>query len=84
MPESATQNPSSPSDMDKVMDDLATLRADLGDLTESFVKAGKHKANKTYSSSVDSVNEYVMEKPMTALGAAFGAGIIAAVLFGRR
>ncbi len=74
----------STTDLNTLKDDLATLRSDLTELTESLIETGKDKAKKTYNSSVDSLTEFVNDKPMTALGAAFGVGALISILFCRR
>lgn len=78
-------------DVDALKDDLARLREDLktfaGDAVEQgklSAEAAKDAAKEKYENTLDSVESFVQEKPLTAVGIAFAAGVVTSIYFRNR
>lgn len=79
------------SDYENLKEDLANLRKDLKSMADSLLHQGKDKAREaketvsdTYEHSLDSMQRFIKEKPVTSLGIAFGVGAVLSLLFCRK
>jgi len=71
--------------------DLAQIRDDLGGLTDSLVGRGKDTVTHLRKSgeervdkSIQSVEQYVREQPLTTLLVSFGVGLLTGLVFTRK
>lgn len=88
---STGKNGESSTDLDHLKEDLANLQKDLKGLADSLLNQGKDKAREakeavtdTYEHSMDSVQQFIKDKPVTSLGIAFGIGALLSLLFCRK
>jgi len=79
------------SDLDTLKKDMLALRDDLKSFTNDAVSEGQKSAHRAgeyareqWDESVDTVQTYVRERPVTALGVAFVSGIAVALMLGRK
>lgn len=78
-------------DVDTLKADLAQLRDDLKMMASDAVDQGKAKAwaakdvaQDKYEDTLDSLDTFVKERPMTAVGIAFAAGIVTSIYLRHR
>ncbi|MEM8739174.1 MAG: hypothetical protein AAGG38_11960 [Planctomycetota bacterium] len=79
------------SDVETLKSDLAQIRDDLKVLASNAVESGKDKAEAAkdvakdkYNDALDSVETFVKDKPVTSLGIAFAAGLLASLYLKKR
>lgn len=71
-------------DLVKVKDDLASLAGNLMDKGKESAKAVRASVEQKFNSSLESVGEFVEERPVTTVLLAFGAGVVTAMLLRRK
>ncbi len=78
-------------DLDALKSDFAQIREDLRTMASTAVKEGKSRAyevrdaaQEKFEDSLDSLESFVKEKPLTACGIAFAAGILASIYMRHR
>jgi len=78
-------------DLDTLKKDMLALRDDLKGFSRDAAEQGQKSAHRAreyaqeqWEESVDTVQTYVRERPVTSLGVAFVSGIAVALLLGRK
>jgi ElaB/YqjD/DUF883 family membrane-anchored ribosome-binding protein len=71
-------------DLAKIKDDLASLAGSLVDRGRQSARAVRQTIEDKVGSSVDALESFVEERPLTTVMLAFGAGIVTAMLLRRR
>jgi len=71
--------------------DLGKLQADLRGIAETVVDTGRRTASDASDSvrqqveqQLDTIHEHIQKKPVTTVAMAFGIGLLAGKLFGRK
>lgn len=72
------------SDLSALRDDLKTLAGDAVDEGKTKAHAAKAAAKDKYEDTLDTVDSFIKEKPMTAVGIAFAAGILTSIYLRHR
>lgn len=83
--------PDPAAELEQLKTDLAQVRDDLGSLAGSLVKKGRQSAIEAkdsvkdhVTSSIETIGEFVEERPMTTVMLAFGAGFLTSMLLRRK
>lgn len=71
-------------DLAKIKDDLASLAGSLVDRGRQSARAVRKTVEDKVSTSVDALESFVEERPLTTVMLAFGAGIVTAMLLRRK
>lgn len=79
------------SEVDALKEDLGKIRKDLHDLADTATHLGKDSAKyareqvgENLHACMNRMDDYMQKQPLATVAMAFGAGFIAAKLFGRR
>lgn len=71
-------------DLTALRDDLKILAGDAVEEGKAKAKAAKHAAKDKYDNTLDTLDTFVKEKPLTAVGIAFAAGILTSIYLRHR
>lgn len=68
-------------DLLRIKDDLALIADGLRDRVRAQARSTREQAQSQYQDSVESIEQYIEEKPLTTVLVAFGLGLILGKIF---